>query len=111
MDTGAAVSLVSEVVYKEKLNHLTPQPTKITLKTYTGETVPVRGIVTVTVKLNKQEVKLPLYIVKGSQPALLGCTWLEKIKLNWQEIHMVAKVEDIKLPGILRKCSRDNLVV
>ncbi|XP_053278106.1 uncharacterized protein K02A2.6-like [Pleuronectes platessa] len=103
VDTGAAVSLVSEVVYKEKLHHLTPQPTKITLKTYTGETVPVRGIVTVTVKLNKQKVKLPLYIVKGSQPALLGRTWLEKIKLNWQEIHMVAKVEDINLQGLLRK--------
>ena len=103
VDTGAAVSLVSEVVYKEKQHHLTPQPTKITLKTYTGETVPVRGIVTVTVKLNIQKVKLPLYIVKGSQPALLGRTWLENIKLNWQEIHMVAKVEDINLQGILRK--------
>ena len=79
VDTGAAESLVSEAVYKEKLHHLTPQPTKITLKTYTGETVPVRGIVTVTVKLNKQKVKLPLYIVEGSQPALLGRTWLEKI--------------------------------
>ena len=92
-----AVSLVSEVVYKEKLHHLTPQPTKITLKTYSGETVPVRGIVTLTVKLNKQKVKLPLYIVKGTESALLGRTWLEKIKLNWQEIHMVAKVEDINL--------------
>uniref|UniRef100_A0AAQ4RGR7 ribonuclease H n=1 Tax=Gasterosteus aculeatus aculeatus TaxID=481459 RepID=A0AAQ4RGR7_GASAC len=103
VDTGAAVSLVSEVVYRKKLHHLKPQPAKITLKTYTGEAVPVSGIVTVTVKLNKQKVKLPLYIVKGSQPALLGRTWLEKIKLNWQEINMVAKVGDINLQGILRK--------
>uniref|UniRef100_A0AAQ4QCI8 CCHC-type domain-containing protein n=1 Tax=Gasterosteus aculeatus aculeatus TaxID=481459 RepID=A0AAQ4QCI8_GASAC len=103
VDTGAAVSLVSEGVYRKKLHHLKPQPAKITLKTYTGEAVPVSGIVTVTVKLNKQKVKLPLYIVKGSQPALLGRTWLEKIKLNWQEINMVAKVGDINLQGILRK--------
>lgn len=98
VDTGAAISLLSEAVYKEKLHHLTLQPTKIkmTLKTYTGEIVPVRGSVTVTVELNKQKVKLPLYIVKGNHPALLGHTWLEKIKPNWQEIHMVAK-EDTNL--------------
>lgn len=102
VDTGAAISLLSEAVYKEKLHHLTLQPTKMTLKTYTGEIVPVRGSVIVTVELNKQKVKLPLYIVKGNHPALLGRTWLEKIKLNWQEIHMVAK-EDTNLQGILGK--------
>jgi hypothetical protein len=91
-----------EAVYKEKLHHLTLQPTKMTLKTYTGEIVPVRGSVIVTVELNKQKVKISLYIVKGNHPALLGHTWLEKIKLNWQEIHMVAK-EDTNLQGILRK--------
>jgi hypothetical protein len=88
LDTGAAIYLLSEAIYKEKLHHLILQPTKMTLKTYTGELVPVRGSVIVTVELNKQKVKLPLYIVKGNHPALLGRTWLEKIKLNWQEIHV-----------------------
>ena len=56
MDTGEAISLLSEAVYKDKLHHLTLQPTK--MKTYTGEIVPVRGSVIVTVELNKQKVKL-----------------------------------------------------
>ena len=50
----------------------------------------------------KQKVKLPLYIVKGNHPALLRRTWLENIKLKWQEFHMVAK-DDTNLQGILRK--------
>jgi predicted aspartyl protease len=102
VDTGATISLLSEAVYKEKLHHLTLQPRKMMLKTYTGEIVPVRGSIIVTVELNKQKAKLALYNVKGNHPALLGHTWLEKMKLNWQEIHMAAK-EDTNVQGILRK--------
>ncbi|KAL1251001.1 hypothetical protein QQF64_018797 [Cirrhinus molitorella] len=43
VDTGAAVSLVSETTFKEMIPHRTPQPSNITLKTYTGEIVPVKG--------------------------------------------------------------------
>ncbi len=39
IDTGAAVSLVSDVVYYEKLSHLPLTPPDVTLKTYTGESV------------------------------------------------------------------------
>ncbi|XP_062421560.1 NIPA-like protein 2 isoform X1 [Pungitius pungitius] len=39
VDTAAAVSSVYEVVYRENLHHLAPQPTKITLKTYTASAV------------------------------------------------------------------------
>ncbi|KAL1255339.1 hypothetical protein QQF64_013400 [Cirrhinus molitorella] len=35
VDTGAAVSLVSETAFKEMIPHRTPQPSNITLKTYT----------------------------------------------------------------------------
>lgn len=83
VDTGAAVSLVSQTTSKEMLPHRTPQPSNITLKTYTGEIVPVKGVIEVTVELNMQKRKLPLYVIEGNHPALLGRTWLEKIKLNW----------------------------
>ena len=102
VDTGAAVSLISEVVHQEQLKHLKLKPAKLTLKTYTGETVPVKGVLDVMVELNKQKIKLPLYIVEGQYPALLGRTWLEKIKLNWQEVHMTAK-DGATLSSILKK--------
>uniref|UniRef100_A0A8C1M8Q9 ribonuclease H n=1 Tax=Cyprinus carpio TaxID=7962 RepID=A0A8C1M8Q9_CYPCA len=40
----------------------------------------------------------------GSHTALMGLAWLEKIKLNWQEVHLVAK-EPSSLENILRKHS------
>ncbi|XP_050786183.1 uncharacterized protein LOC127037964 [Gopherus flavomarginatus] len=43
LDKGAAVSLVSETVYKEKLQHLPLKATKTVLKTYTGEAVSMLG--------------------------------------------------------------------
>lgn len=103
VDTGAAVSLMAESTYKENWPDLSPKKPKLTLKTYTGELVPLVGVMDVTVELNRQNVKLPIYIVKGSSHAtLMGRSWLEKIKINWQEVHLVVK-ESASLENILRK--------
>lgn len=106
VDTGTRVSMVSEAVYKEKLQHLTLRPTKLKLRTYTGEPVPVLGAVDVTVEHNKQKVILPLYIIPGDRPALLGRRWLKKIKLNWQEVFLVNDGEIHPLHEILKKYSK-----
>ncbi len=63
IDTGAAVSLVLDVVYYEKFCHLPLTPPDVTLKTYTGESVTMKGLTQVTVELNKQTKKLPLYVI------------------------------------------------
>ncbi|KAL7834774.1 hypothetical protein SRHO_G00290210 [Serrasalmus rhombeus] len=102
IDTGAAVSIVSENVYKNTLKHLSLKPANIKLKTYTGEQVPVQGVVDVTVQLNKQTAKLPLYVVKGDYPSLLGRAWLDKITLDWPAIRMMVK-EEAGLIDILNK--------
>jgi len=34
-----------------------------------------------------QIAKLPLVVVSGEDPSLLGCDWMMKIKLNWIEIY------------------------
>lgn len=52
VDTGTRVFMVSEAVYKEKLKHLALRETKLELRTYTGEPVPVLGVVDVTVEHN-----------------------------------------------------------
>ena len=33
---------------------------------------------------------LPLLIVQGSHPSLLGCNWLQQIKVNLAKIHVVS---------------------
>ncbi|KAJ8348953.1 hypothetical protein SKAU_G00275420 [Synaphobranchus kaupii] len=93
IDTGAAVSLVSYAVYKKTLKHLPLQPTSLILRTYTGESVPTEGVVNVTVKVNNQTAKLPLYVVKGNFPSLLGRSWLEEISLDWPAIRKICKGE------------------
>ena len=53
------------------------------LKTYSGETLKVLGKTEVSVKLDSQESNLPLYVVEGNGPLLLGKNWLSTVKLNW----------------------------
>ena len=54
------------------------------LQTYSKEPIPVLGSTQTTVSY---EADLPLVIVKGEGPTLLGRNWLQKIRLNWNRIH------------------------
>lgn len=82
LDTGAAVSLMSELSYKEFLSHLLLSKTSMQLITYSGERIPSLGSVDVPVQYEKQNMTLPLVIVKGDRLALLDRNWLEKIHLD-----------------------------
>lgn len=103
IDTGTRVSLVSEVFYKENLRHLPLKETKLKLRTYTGGHVQVLGVADVTVNHNHQEKTLPLYVVSGNRPALLGRKWLKKLKLNWNEVFMITEKETSPLNEILKR--------
>nr|XP_055076811.1 uncharacterized protein K02A2.6-like [Misgurnus anguillicaudatus] len=86
LDTGSAVSVMSQHEFKEhfKYNKLKPSPVK--LKTYTGEPIIPLGIMPVTVKYNDQQSELDLYIVPTDGPALWGRDWLRKMQLDWKSI-------------------------
>lgn len=98
VDTGAAVSLISELTYKESLSYIPINKTIIQLTAYSGEKIPLLGSINVPVQYGSQNETLPLVIVKGERPALLGQNWLEKIQLDWQSIFMVEKAEAISDP-------------
>ena len=61
VDTGSAVSMVSEVK-KKWLKHLKLQPTQFHLKTYSGKSLPLLGEIRVAVKYQTQEMQLPLVV-------------------------------------------------
>ena len=91
LDTGAAVSVMS----KESFLNLPGEkgklvPTKLKLRTYTGETVIPLGIGQVDVALGNQELKLPITVVDGKVPTLMGRDWLQKLKLDWGRLFPVA---------------------
>ena len=87
IDTGAAVSLVSEhTVNNSFLKDLPCHQTSVRLRTYTGESVAVLGKLLVTVKTDEANLTLPLLVVKGSGTTLLGRDWLQQLRLNWKNI-------------------------
>ena len=59
------------------------------LCTYSGEPIEVLGSLTVAVKYQTQESEEPLLVVKGTGPTLLGRNWMERIRLDWQQINLV----------------------
>lgn len=90
IDTGSRASIISNRVYKTFMKHLPLRPSDKKFRTYTGQPVPMRGMTDVTVQCNGQTEKLPVYIVKGNYPALMGRLWLDKVRLDWQTVRMVS---------------------
>ena len=94
LDTGAAVSVISEQTYQSVWPHNQPslQPSNVKLRTYSGEELEVIGSIPVQVNYQGQQEELPLLVVRGTGASLLGRNWLEKIRLDWQGIHQLQQV-------------------
>ena len=95
MDTGAAVTVMSE----EKFGQLFPghplERSSIKLKTYTGEPMTTVGETTIRVSYRDQGPKtLTLVVVEGTGSSLLGRNWLHRITLDWGGIKTVLLESD-----------------
>ncbi|XP_062846979.1 uncharacterized protein K02A2.6 [Trichomycterus rosablanca] len=97
IDTGAAVSIISEAMYRESFADVPLGGSNVTLKTYTGQVIPIKGQFVAKVTYGDQTADLPLIVVKGNGPALCGRNWLESIKLDWKTIKMIS--ENAKQPS------------
>ena len=80
LDTGASLSVIGEDVYNQ-LNIIEGSPlklqdTKFTLKSYTGEIIPVLGKLLVEVKYKDFCEHLSVIVVKGKVPSLFGRDWM-----------------------------------
>ena len=54
---------------------------------HTGENMDVRGEIEFDVRYGDQRKSLPLVIVAGNGPTLLGRNWLQHIRLDWKELN------------------------
>ena len=99
IDTGAAVTVVNEQVLANISTETIPRelsPSKLRLKTYTGEeisvqgkAISVQGEAVVPVIYQGVEYQLLIIVVAGATRPLLGRNWLQVITLNWSEIFLV----------------------
>ena len=68
VDTGAALSVVSEETWKKLGKNRELEFSDVILRTYSGEVIQVLGKQTVDVQYKDQSYALPIYIVAGSGP-------------------------------------------
>lgn len=104
VDTGAAVSIISETTRKSTFPSATLHQSSLKLKTYTGERINVLGELHTTVQHRNQSESLHLVVVAGDGPSLFGRNWLRHIQLDWKNIRaVVAEHATSSLSDILGK--------
>ena len=63
---------------------------QIKLRTYTGEEISVLGSISVTVQSETCTCTLPLLVVEGDSPSLIGQNWLTELHLDWKAVHAIS---------------------
>ena len=93
MDSGAALSVALESAISALLHSTELESTNVVLCTYTGEPIPVSGVLSVSVKYGRKSYPgLKLIVVRGSGPCLMGQDWLSAIRLDWRNIAKVTAI-------------------
>ena len=104
MDTGAAVTVMSERVKDQLFPNMSLEKSSLRLRTYTGEVMAVLGETTAQMKYGDQHCTMSLTVVAGSGPCLLGRDWLSQLKLDWKTIAAVrADLSESKLDALLSR--------
>ena len=111
VDTGSAVTLMSEIDFRKRFGNVPLDPAKSVLKTYSGEIIKQVGTKVVTVKYNGQSTQLRLCVVQGTGPMLFGRDWLTAIKLDWQRIVPVNVIERDIVKDRLNTILKNNAIV
>ena len=87
IDTGSAVSVVPRRFWEKELKEKPLQKCATILKTVTGERVGILGQTNVRVSHKSEEVELPILVMEGEGPTLLGRNWLLALKIDWTSVY------------------------
>ena len=102
IDTGSSVSIISDSVFSSVFETATLQETEVKLCTYSGEQLPVKGKITCEVSYEGQTYTLPLIVLVGEGPTILGHDWMQQIRLDWSTIFQIKAVQDGSLQPLLQ---------
>ena len=102
------MTIVSQAMWKTLFPQLLLQVSTVSLKAYTSEKLTVVREYEVTVKYNGQTKLLPITIVNGDGPSLLGRNWLEQLlRLDWHRIPNVSQNDQLEDLLIIYRIPRD----
>jgi len=106
VDMGATLSLISPAMNRKlwtKGDAPPPYRTEARLKSYAGEPIAVEGSINVDVKYLDQYASLPLLVVTGDGPSLLGRDWLKHFKLDLSPLNSVKRDHDASIQQLLSR--------
>lgn len=89
------MTLVSKQKFKQLFPGKALKLSSILLLTYSGQPLTALGEIEVTVTFPAQQAKLPLMVVTGTGPSLLGRNWLSTIRLNWKAIGSITSCNSL----------------
>ena len=88
--TGATVTVIPISVYEQYLSHVQLHASTVSLKTYSGGSLKVKGEAIVPVRYGEQHATAKIIVVDvRGKPAILGRNWLSKIQLDWGSLFSV----------------------
>ena len=102
IDTGSAVSIMSDSLFSSVFQNAHLQKTETKLCTYLGEQLPVKGKVTCEVSYKGQTYTLPIVVLTGEVPTLLGRDWMQQIRLDWPTVFQINAVKDDPVQQLLQ---------
>ena len=105
VDTGAALSIISQATKELVFPDLPLYSSKVILKTYTGEHMPVISNLHVRVQYGTQAAKLVLVVVAGDGMSLFGRNWLNHIQSDLTPLTAVRTVTLKSLNGLMQQHS------
>ena len=83
VDTGSAKTLLPESLYEKYWSHIMLSQSQCKLNSYSGQSIPYKGLLTVNVRHDSKTHELSAFIVCGNSIPLLGRDWMKVVKLDW----------------------------
>nr|XP_029709454.1 uncharacterized protein K02A2.6-like [Aedes albopictus] len=93
VDSGAPVAIMSVTDYEKLLPAVRLDPPDMSLVSYSGNTIKLRGMCTVSVQYAGKVHRLLLYVADNRKHPLLGRSWMKVLRLDvskfYDEVHSV----------------------
>ena len=93
VDTGAAVSVMSITLFRE-LEGSELEVSSMKLRPYSGEILSPLGVGRVEVEYNQMRMKLPIIVLEGPVPTLLGRNWIKEMNIQWTTLFPPREIRD-----------------
>lgn len=103
IDSGSAVSLISNDLYKSNFSHIPLSVTNKKLRSYTGEPIQTIGYVSLPVSYSKITHTIDLFVVRNGGPPLLGRDFIRTFNLELSPAINVVQLESNNESMVINK--------